>query len=353
MKNKILILIFALLSLFIWKCADESPLVPETPVEEEVLNKTIGEVTPILSLAPGNSTEGIAIDLRGNMYVSNTRGENRSINEILKFTNNGNWEVYATLPGAGQVRGLVADLFGNIYAAFADNPEMKGVYRIGHSRIPVRLKGSEEIGSPNSLTFDWKGNLYATDSYKGLELEGAVWCYNARDRKFNILIKDKLLNGALDPAFGKIPGANGIAFYPPNKLYIANTSQGLICQVTIGKNRNHPIIELVKQDPLLTTIDGIAVDIYENIYGVLPGCTLGFGLPPVVKLDTRSGIVTPIVLDNSLFDTPTSLAFGRGWGNWTSIYIANANLPYGQPPQAGPGVVKVSVGIFGLGKNAE
>ena len=258
----------------------------------------------------------------------------------------------ATLPGAGQVRGLVTDLFGNIYAAFATaNPSNNGVYRIKRNGKVTRLKGSEDIGSPNSLTFDWKGNLYATDSYKGPDFEGAVWYYNSRDRKFKVLIKDQLLNGVFDPAFGDIPGANGIAFYPPNKLYVANTSQGLICRVTIGKFRNGSSIELVKQDPLLTTIDGIAVDIYENIYAVLPGCTLGFGLPPVVKLNIQSGVVTPIVLDNDLFDTPTSLAFGRGWGNWGSIFIANANLPYGQDPVAGPGVVKVKVGVFGLGKH--
>ena len=353
MKNKILILLFTMLTLFIWSCDEESPLVPETPVEEEALSKTIGEVTPIFSLKAGNSPEGITIDWFGRMYVSNTR-DGGNTNEILKVNKNGSWEVYATLPGSGQVRGLVTDVLGNVYAAFATlDPSNNGVYRIKRNGKVTRLKGSKEIGSPNALTFDLLGNLYATDSYKGQDYEGAVWCYGRRDRKFKILIKDPLLNGVFDPAFGDIPGANGIAFYPPNKLYVANTSQSLISRVTIGNFRNGATIELVKQDLMLSSIDGIAVDIYENIYGVLPGCTLGLGVPPLVKLDMRTGIVTPVVTENSSFDTPTSLAFGRGHGDWGSLFIANAALPYGQPPVAGPGVVKVTVGVLGLGKSAK
>ncbi len=33
--------------------------------------------------------------------------------------------------------------------------------------------------------------------------------------------------------------------------------------------------------------------------------------------------------------------------------MTNAALRYGQPPFAGPGVVKVAVGVFGLGKKAQ
>lgn len=356
MKNKILIIMFSVLVLFIWSCDEEPPLGPEMPAQEE-LDKAIpyGTVTPVVLLETGNSPEGIAIDWRGNMYISNTRGVDRSINEILKFKNNGSWEVYATFPGSGHARGLVTDLFGNVYVAFATSDEAtNGVYRIGYSRIPMRLKGSEKIGSPNALTFDWHGNLYATDSDGG-----SVWKYG-KNRHFKKWFDDPLLKGGIVPGGPPVPlpGANGIAFYPPNKLYVANTAQNSVSRIKIGRDGKAASIKLVGQDSLLMNIDGIAVDIYENIYGVLVPSTIAIyppadlELPPLVKLNPKSGEIIQVVTfeQRDKFDTPTSLAFGRGWGNWGSIYIANAALQYGQPPVAGPGVVKVKVGVFGLGK---
>ncbi len=85
MKSKILIIMFSLLVLFIWSCDEEPPLGPETQDVELSKKLPVGTVTSILDLnktsipeyppaAPGDSPEGIAIDKRGNMYISNTRG---------------------------------------------------------------------------------------------------------------------------------------------------------------------------------------------------------------------------------------------------------------------------------------
>ena len=108
-------------------------------------------------------------------------------------------------------------------------------------------------------------------------------------------------------------------------------------------------------------IDGIAIDVKENIYGVLPVSTITNFLPPelapppmppLVMLNTKSQVVTPVVaIDNAHnFNTPTSLTFGTG-GSWDreSVYIANAGLFYGQShePWSNPGVVKAFVGIPG------
>ena len=313
-------------------------------------------VIPILSLPQGESPEGIAIDNLGNIYISNTKGVERSINEILHVEPNGTYTVFATLPGKGHARGLAADLSGNVYAAFAtEDTNTNGVYQIGHDGNPLHLNGSEQMGSPNSLTFDDLGNLYVTDSYKGPNFEGSVWCYNKSEQVFKLYIKDPLLDGGvpLDGPPFPLPGANGIAFYPPNKLYVANTKESSIICITIGEPGNEPTIELVKKDSLLMNIDGIAVDEHENIYGVLPPSTLGAlgtpSVPPLVKLDIKSGVVSSVFEDNSFFDTPTSLAFGKGSENQINIFIANAALQYGQPPSAGPGVVKAEINRFGNG----
>ena len=319
---------------------------------------SVKTVTPILSLPPGESPEGIAIDHHGNIYISNTKGENRSINQILLVEPNGTYTVYATLPGKGRATGLVTDQRGSVYAAFGtEDPNTNGVYRIGRNGTPVHLAGSEQMGVPNSLTFDDLGNLYVTDSYKGKDFEGSVWCYNKNERVFKLFIKDPLLDGGVPPVGPTfpLPGANGIAFYPPDKLYVANTKESSIIRITIGEFGNEPTIELVKKDSLLLNIDGIVVDKHENIYGVLVPSTLGaIGAPPVpplVKLDMKSGVVSPVVEDNSKFDTPTSLAFGKGSGNRGSLFIINSAKQYGQPPSAGPGVVKVQVDNFGNGND--
>lgn len=312
-----------------------------------------GTVTTILSLPHGNSPEGIANDNDGNIYISNTKGVDRSINEILHLEKNGSHAVFATLPGKGRASGLATDLSGNVYVAFAtDDPNTNGVYRIGRDSKPLHLMGSEQMGSPNALTFDNLGNLYVTDSYKGKNFEGSVWRYSKNEQVFKLLIKDPLLDGGVPtegPQF-PLPGANGIAFFPPNKLYVANTKESSIICITIEELGKKPNAELVKKDFLLMNIDGIAVDKHENIYGVLPPSTLGAigapKLPPLVKLDTKSGIVSPVIDDNSYFDTPTSLTFGKS-ANVGNLFITNAAFQYGQPQMAGPGVVKVKVDIIG------
>ncbi len=355
MKKKFLFTCIITIVLIASNCSEKSPVAPHFANQSEMLDKRIhlpvGTVTSILQLPTDNSPEGITIDKRGNMYVSNSVG---SINEILCVRPNGSYSVYATLPGAGQARGLVYGKRGSVYVAFATrNRNTNGVYCLKRNGTSVRLRGSEEILGPNALTFDALGNLYCTDSDGG-----AVWRYD-RNRTFAKWIEDPLLAGGIPSVGPPFPllGANGIAFYPPNKLYVANTMQNSICRITIGRKSAAIKIELVKQDFLLMNVDGIAVDVYENIYAVLPPSTLrAIGappLPPLVMLNPNTGVITPIVTSDcaSDFNTPTSLAFGtRGISNRLSVFIANAALQYGQPmePWANPGIVKVYVGSIGL-----
>ena len=353
MKNKIFILLFTVLALLIWSCDEEPPLSLESPDVELSKKLPVGTVTPILDLnktlnpefppaAPGDSPEGIAIDKRGNMYVSNTRGPNRNINEILKVNPDGSYFIYATLPGPGlgHATGIVTDKNGNVYVAFYTYGDLSrnGVYKIGKDGIPERLSGSETMGRPNALTFDSKGNLYCTSSLEeDSEFGGAIWRFG-KENTFVRWFMHEYLDGGPHAAAGALVGANGIAFYPPNKLYVANTFQSSISFITIGKSGEAIGIEWSKSDFLLMNIDGIAVDVHENIYGAIPVSTISNFLPaelapppmpPVVMLNPNSQEVIPIVSieDANKFNTPTSLVFGTG-GAWDrkSIYVANAGL---------------------------
>ena len=358
MKSKILFICVLAAALFIWSCNEKSPVAPDFANQSETLDKRahvpVGTVTSILSLPTGDSPEGITIDKSGHMYISNTRGTNRSINEILRVRRNGSYSIFATLPGAGHAAGLVTDKRGNVYVAFRDS-DLKGVYRIGRNRTPVRLRGSEGMVGPNALTFDAKGNLYCTDSDGG-----SVWKYG-KDRTFTKWFEDPLLVGGIAPGGPPfpLPGANGIAFYPPNKLYVANTMQNSISRITIGDNGVATGIQQIAQHwRQLMNIDGIAVDVHENVYGVMVASTLGaLGPPPLaplVMVNPNSGEITEIVVaeDAANFNTPTSLTFATRTGPWDrkSVFVANAALQYGQPmePWAAPGVVEVYVGNPGM-----
>lgn len=241
MKSKILFICVLAVALFIWSCNEKSPVAPDFANQNETLDKRahvpVGTVTSILSLQKGDppvffgdSPEGIAIDKRGNMYISNTIGADRHTNQILRVGPNGSHSVYATLPGAGHATGLVTDKRGNVYVAFYTFGDLSrnGVYRIDRSETVERLEGSEDIGRPNSLTFDAKGNLYVTSSYgEGPNNEGAIWRFS-KDSVFERWFMATQLDGGPHPVGGILPGANGIVFYPPNKLYVANTFQSSI-----------------------------------------------------------------------------------------------------------------------------
>lgn len=346
MKNKILIVIFSLLALLIWSCNEEPLVGPETSNEQEALQKlTVGETNTILSMEYGTFIESIAFDRMGNMYVSRTVGNTTDI--IL--VKDGSYKVFATLPGVGKAVGLIVDRAFNVYMAYhSTDPNINGVYKIRKNGKYKKLPGSSEINYPNALAFDLLGNLYVTDYWVG-----AIWKYE-KCKKFNLWFEhDYLKPYPFDPFPMPQGGANGIAFYPPNILYVANTEKSNISKIEImpnGKAGNITQLtpELISGGQLIS-LDGIAVAASGNIYGVLPASTL-IGMPSLWKVDPNNGSCMPMVPpDPAHFDSPTSLAFGtRGLEKRATIYIVNSDLFKDPTSGSGAGVVKVFVGEFGL-----
>ena len=313
-----------------------------------------GRVQTILSLPVGDSPEGIALDKHGNIYVGNRNRRAGEVSEILRITRDGAVSVFATLPvavpEAEGILGLATDPTGNVYAAYVTlDPATQGVYRISHNGSAMeRLAGSQNISFANALVFDARGNLYVTDSFVG-----SVWRFGL-DGTAELWVQHDLLEPLpFDPFGFPVPGANGIAFYPPNHLYVANTEKGLIAHIPIelhGGNAGTP--ELVAAGFDLLTIDGIAADTQGDIHGVVPGFTI-LGTSPLIRVDPTTGEVTPTVSDSSeaaKFDVPLSLAFGMGVRDRKSVFVTNGDLalpgnPLGNP---GPGVVQAGVGVPGF-----
>lgn len=316
-----------------------------------------GTVSTLWSLPMGDSPEGMALDKSGNIYVSvrRTVGADR-ISQIVRITPGGEITLFASLPtanaGATGALGLVVTPKGTIYVAHnTDDPTTHGVWWISPDGEAMgHIAGSEQLVFPNALTFDARGTLYVTDSFGG-----AVWRYG-KDGSFTPWLQHPLLEAVPVPGSPiPIPGANGIAFFPPNKLYVANTSQFSLVRIFIAPDGSASDVEVIAQGLALLSIDGIAVDVHENVYGVLAASnaeetgTPINPVPPLMKIDPASGVVTSVVApaDFDAFDAPTSLAFGTGSRDRKSVFIVNSALfgPISNGP--GPGMVEVAIGIPG------
>jgi sugar lactone lactonase YvrE len=304
----------------------------------------------VLSLAPGNSPEGIAVHQTGDVFVGNRLvGGTVTLNDILRITPDGNVAMFATLPdtnaSAEGLLGLTADPIGRVYAALVALDGNHGIWRVSRDgKRTELLPGSPDIVFPNALTFDRTGNLYVTDSFGG-----AIW--RARPgESFTRWVADALFEPLPSDPFGfPVPGANGIAFFPPDILYVANTEQSLIAKVRIKPDGSAGTVEAVTSAFAVPTVDGIAVDAHGQIYGVLPGFAL-LQTSPLVRIDPGTGAVTGIVAEvvgASAFDTPLSLAFGGGRWGVKAVLVTNGDLPE-VPGGPGPGVVKVDVGVPGF-----
>jgi sugar lactone lactonase YvrE len=101
-------------------------------------------------------------------------------------------------------------------------------------------------------------------------------------------------------------------------------------------------------NPLLPLmLDGLALDVHGNVYVAVPTRAA------IVRINARDRSQETVAVFPQLpvLDAPLSLAFGTGKGERTSLFISNggfSGLFVPGVPWAGPGLVKINVGIPGL-----
>lgn len=327
-----------------------------------------GEVELVADFAPGNQPEGIALDHRGNIYVSNTRvtGLNplTRVAQMLRIASGGVVSKIATIgpvtTGTGAL-GVATERRGNIYVAVdaqeldpAESPT-HGVWKVEPDGTIERIPGSEEIGTPNALAFDFHGNLYVTDSETG-----AIWRFprDGRPGEFGpgeIWVQDVLLAPLPPGTPGDIlptnqVGANGIAYHLRKGLYVANTEKGLVARVPIRFDGSAGEVELIAQSPLLLSIDGITVDVSGNIYAAIPAARIlqlrGIPTHSIMLIEPASGTILAVTTADEKFDFPTSLAFNAGRRTSTpfGLFVANAAFPIARDALGPPDPKVVVVG---------
>jgi sugar lactone lactonase YvrE len=301
-----------------------------------------GQVRQILTLQPLiDQVEGIAIDRHGHIFVSHTRLENdRYVCDILERAPDGTTSVFVTFERhtCDYMGGLEFDAHGNLYAAGgirAGSPDASiSVWRVRRDGEVDRLAGSSRMLFANALALDLQGNLYVTDSW-----DGAIWRFPPGKRG-RLWIRDPLL--APDPAIG----ANGIAFVPPNNLYVANLDRALIARIKIRPDGRPSEPEIAAAGYELLGIDGLAADAHGTLYAVIVVSKV-LGTAPLVMVNPKTGRITPSTAPASAFDLPTSPAVGRGPLDHKSVFVVNSGFFPEERVEAAPGVVQVGIGVKG------
>lgn len=287
------------------------------------------EIETIVSfdLAAGELPEGVALDHRGNIFVSLIA----PVSEIRKISPRGRQTTLVDLGlgGFGPL-GLAVDARRNVYVAAASfDPATQGVYRITPDGTAARLPGTDAIAFPNGLVFDGNGNLYVTDS------TGLVWRI-PRGGEAEVWSDDPLLVGDGSAGAGVPIGANGIAFRR-GKIVVGNTDLGTLVSIPIRRNGRAGDAREILDDPAIFGIDGLAVDARGRIYACVNAQNT------IVRI-RRDGEVKTLADANDGINGASSVAFGRGERNLRSLYGVNFGV---FSPQPTPSLFRLPVGVRG------
>jgi sugar lactone lactonase YvrE len=278
-------------------------------------------------LAAGEQPEGVAVDKRGDVFVSIS-----PLGEIRKVTPDGSESTLATLVPAGSgfgPLGLAVDAPGNIYAAVATfNPATSGVYRIGRDGTFMRLPGTGAIAFPNGVTLDKRGNVYVSDT-----ILGAVWRIPTGGGPAELWFQSPLLLGDGSAGIGVPIGANGIA-YRQNELVVGNSEGARVLRIPIEADGSAGTAGVLAESPALYFADGMAFDVHGDLWVAV------IGQSTIVRV-TPTGAITTVATAADGLDWASSIAFGKNGDLWA------VNFAIGPPGGPGPALLRLAVDVRG------
>jgi sugar lactone lactonase YvrE len=284
------------------------------------------ETLVTFDLGAGELPEGVAVDHRGNIFVSLTA----PVSEIRRIAPDGEQTTLVDLGigGFGPL-GLAVDARGNVYAAANSfDPATQGVYRITPDGTATRLPGTGAISFPNGLAFDQRGNLYVADS------TGVVWRI-PRGGEAEVWSDDPLLVGDGSAGAGVPIGANGIT-YRTNEIVVGNTDLGTLLSIPILPDGSAGDATVIVENPAIFGIDGLTVDAHDTIYA----CVIAQST--IVRIGA-DGIETLADADDGIVGA-SSIAFGQGMRDHRSLYGVNFGV---FSPEPMPSLFRLPVGVPG------
>jgi sugar lactone lactonase YvrE len=277
-------------------------------------------------LAAGEQPEGVAVDKRGDVFVSLA-----PLGQIRKIDRDGSESTLATLvpPNSGfGVLGLAVDAPGNLYAAVATLEATSGVYKVARDGSVARLPGTEDIAFPNGVTLDKNGNVYVTDT-----ILGAIWRVPAAGGRAHPWFESALLLGDGSAGLGVPIGANGIA-YRQNEIVVGNSEGERLLRIPIEPDGSAGAATILAQGPAVSFADGLAFDVHGNVWVCLIESSTIVRVSP-------SGAVATVATGEDGLDWTSSIAFGKNGDLWA------VNFAIGPPGGPGPALLRLAVGVKG------
>lgn len=149
-------------------------------------------------------------------------------------------------------------------------------------------------------------------------------------------VADTLLEGTGAIGFGIPLGANGIPADRKGNVYVANTEQGHIVRIPVDPDGSAGTPEVFVSDPRLFAVDGLAMDVRDNLYAAI------IGQDTVLRV-SNTGSIETLATGSDELDGPSDVTFGTSRGNQTFVFITNFALL----TQDDPSLMKLDVGVPG------
>lgn len=277
----------------------------------------------------GELPENVAIDPRGNKYVSFP-----PLGEVRKITPDNSAEslltTFDTNDGDFGVIGLEVTPTGVVYACLVTTPgaDQLGVWRIERDGSRSLYAGLPGGSFPNDVLPDGD-RLLVTDT-----TAGAVW--EVREGNATRWVVDPLLAGTGAAGFGIPLGANGIVRKKDGSVVVANTEKGHLVRIPVSPDGSAGTPELFVAARELAFSDGLAVDTRDNVYVAV------IGQSTVVRVAPDGSIETLATADDGL-DNSSDVTFGTSRGEQKDLFITN----YALLSLEAPSLMKLDVGVPG------
>jgi sugar lactone lactonase YvrE len=311
-------------------------------------HKTVGKLDILYEFEPyqgppteppfGELPENVAVDKRGNKYVSvPSQGQiwkfspdNEPVDPpFVQFDTGDTFLVGPT--------GLEVDPQGTLYVCFASDfssngADTNGVWTVDEdgTKTPFAEISTGTLTFPNDIAL-FGDSLLVTDSFTGV-----VW--QVREGTKSVWADDPLLKPAVSPPPGPgAPGsfgANGIALSKDKEtVYVSNNATGKI--IAIPVNNDGTAGTPTEYFSGVVAPDGLALDTRGNLY------VADNVANQIVRISPDQTAV-PLVSGSPL-DFPADVTFGTSGGEQKSVFIVNLAFS-----AAYPTFMKLDVGVPGL-----
>lgn len=184
--------------------------------------RTLAPSTVVSEFAKGSFIENIALDERGNLFVT-SHLEGR----VYRIDGQGRRTLWTSVNGT--IAGIALNPDGSALLSGWIDGKVAAVFLAdanGQSEVLAKLDGGQ---FPNGVLRLGPGRFLVADSYKG-----AIWDVNTASRSASVWLADELL--ARRSADNPIPAVNGIKFFR-GAVYASNTAKQLLVRIPVVDGR--------------------------------------------------------------------------------------------------------------------